>query len=422
NHFPMYNKFRTPAMILTLANLCVAFVAGLALYELLSGKPDKSALLKRLKFSLVITLGILLAAGILGSFLFDFKAEADARLAESGWPLSALRADRASMLRADALRSIVLVALAGALLWGLAESKLKTNFFIAGMGVLLLFDGWQISKRYLNNDDFLTKTEIESYYRPTKANLEILKDTDLSYRVLNLTTSTFNDALTSYFHKSIGGYHAAKIRRYQDLIEKQIRANIERLSKGFTNEHIPVLNMLNMRYIIAKEDRPIRNPNAMGNAWFVPNYRAVKGAVQEMEALSDFNPAREAIVDSQFENYLQGLPQHDTAGGTLVLTAYAPDALAYKAAAAQESLAVFSEIYYDGTKGWKAYLDGTPVEHIRVNYVLRAMRVPAGEHTIEFKFEPESYYTGEKISLACSSVLLLWVAGMLVVELRKKKK
>jgi len=420
NHFPMYNKFRTPMMILGVANLAFVFVGGLGIFELLNEKREKQEIITALKYSLGITLGVVFLAGVAGSGFYDFSAAVDKQLEENGWPVDAVQADRAAMMRMDTYRSLLFIALAGALMWTFIKNRFRSVYLLTALGALVLFDGWTVCKRYLNDAAFVTKSERQNYYRPSKANLEILKDTDPSYRVLNVTTSTFNDALTSYFHKSIGGYHAAKIRRYQDLIEKQITPNMQRLSKGFSNDNIPVLNMLNMRYIIAKDDNVIRNPDAMGNAWFVSGYELADDAKAEMDALTNFNPADKAIVDKQFESYLSGLPvAGDSVSGAITLASYAPNALSYKSISGKEQLAVFSEVYYDNNKGWKAYLDGKPVEHIRVNYVLRAMRIPAGEHAIEFKFEPKSYYTGEKISLACSVLMLLLFAGAVALELKK---
>ncbi len=418
HYFPFYNKFRTPAMILSVANLAFVFIAGLAVHEILNGKLSGKEVKDALFKSVAITAGLVFIAGIAGSYFFDFKAEVDARLAEGGWPVKALQDDRAAMMRVDALRSLLFILLAGAVIWAYAEQKIKANYLLAGLGALILADTWTVAKRYLNDSDFVKKTERENLYRPSKADLEINQDTDLYYRVLNLTTSTFNDAMTSYHHFSIGGYHAAKIRRYQDLIEKQITPSMQRLSKGLSNENIPVLNMLNMRYIIAKDDNVIRNPNALGNAWFVGNYQIAGNAEAEMQAINSFDPATTAIVDKRFENYLSGLPSSGAATGTLTLKSYHPDTLVYQSQSGTEQLAVFSEVYYD--KGWQAYIDGKPAEHIRVNYVLRAMRVPAGEHAIQFIFKPQSYYTGVKISLASAWLTLILVAGTIFLELRKK--
>ena len=354
-----------------------------------------------------------------GSFMFDFKAAIDSQLTQSGWPVDALRQDRAALLRADAIRSFIFIAVAALLVWGFIEKKIKQSHLLAGLTLLVLVDLWQVCKRYLNEEDFVTKSAREKMFQPSKTDLQILQDKDPYYRVLNLTTSTFNDAKTSYFHKSVGGYHAAKLRRYQELIEKQITKNMARLNKGLGNDNIPVLNMLNMKYVIASKDDVIRNPNAMGNAWFVSSYRLVENADEEINALSNFNPAELAIIDQRFKDYLAGLPSPTRGTGTIELKDYHPNRLKYESNSGEEQLAVFSEIYYDEKKDWKVFIDGKPIEHIRVNYVLRALRIPEGKHTIEFKFEPRSYYTGENISLAFSSLTLLLVLLTVVVEVRK---
>lgn len=227
---------------------------------------------------------------------------------------------------------------------------------------------------------------------------------------MNLTTNTFNDARTSYYHKSIGGYHGAKLKRYQELIEHQIAKN-----------NMQVLNMLNAKYFIlkGKDNQPVVqiNMDALGNAWFVAGYRLVNNADEEMEALSNFLPAETAIIDKRFASNLQGVSiTHDTTA-QIHLTEYQPNKLVYEYVASKPQLAVFSEIYYP--HGWQAYIDGQPVAHFRANYVLRAMVVPEGKHKIEFRFEPKSYYVGEKIALAGSLLLIFLFIGMLAFEIRK---
>lgn len=425
NSLPFYNKFRTPSMILSLAGVAFTFVAALGLNELLNGKTEKQKALKYLKYSLYIMAGLILSAGAISWIYFDFNSAGDANLLKAGWPqqaLDAIKDDRATMLRADLVRSLAFIALTGALLWLITEQKVKRSYLLILLGALVLFDGWSVCRRYLDQTDFITKAERQKLFQPSKSDLTILQDTGLSYRVLNVTGNPFGESNTACFHKSIGGYHAAKLKRYQDLTEKQIIRNLQNLNTGLTNEQIPVLNMLNMRYIITQND-VVFNAHAMGNAWMVPRYRIADGAKAEMEALTRFNPAREAIVDASYKDYLSGLSTTDPATGSIQLTAYSPDKVNYKTAAQTEQLAVFSEIYYGGDgKGWQAYLDGKPVEHIRANYVLRAMRVPSGEHEIEFRFEPRSYYTGEKIAIATASGTLLLILILLGARLRREFK
>jgi hypothetical protein len=433
-YFPFYNKFRTPAMILSVANVAFVFVAGLAIYEILtskvSGKEIKQALIR----AVAITGGLVFIVGIAGSYVFNFVGPEDENYAKAFW-LDALRLDRAAIMRMDALRSLVLIMLAGAAIWLYVQNTIKKPVLLAGLGVLVLFDTWQISKRYLNDSDFVPTAQVEKIYQPRAIDKEVLQD-KAYYRILDVSRKLegtdqpriYNNAIPSYYHKSILGYHAAKIRRYQDLIEKQIGPNMNKMDfrtsmdgKPIVAGDIPVLNMLNMRYVIAAGNSgqlfKATNPNAIGNAWFVPQYRLVESPAAEMDSLTSFNPKAVAFIDKKFEGYLSGLPQLGGITGNIELTSYHPEKLTYKSNSTQEQLAAFSDIYYD--KGWHAYIDGNPVDHIRVNYVLRAMRIPAGEHDITFEFHPKSYYTGEKVSLAFSSLLLLLVAGVIVWEVRK---
>jgi hypothetical protein len=274
------------------------------------------------------------------------------------------------------------------------------------VALLVLVDLWGVDKRYLGTDKFQRET-IAQAFQPTAADQIILRDTSLSYRVLNLQ-NPFNEAQTSYFHKSIGGYHGAKLRRYQDLIERQISTNNQQ-----------VLNMLNMRYLITGDPKqPVqRNPGALGNAWFVSEVKTVNSPDEEMAALSTLNPATEAVVDvSKFPELKPAT--YNITGSTISLTGYSPDEVKYRYNATNAGLVVFSEVYY--AEGWQSFIDGKPAPHIRANYVLRAMQVPAGAHTIEFKFEPKSYAIGNGVSLASSIALVLVLVGAGVYAARRK--
>jgi hypothetical protein len=266
---------------------------------------------------------------------------------------------------------------------------------------------WTVNKRYLNDDDFVSKRKVAEPYSPSQADLQIMADPDPNFRVFNTAVNTFNDASTSYFHKSIGGYHGAKLKRYQELIDAHI-------SKG----SMPVLNMLNTKYFISRGNNnqpvPQRNPGALGNAWFVSQASVVANADEELAALSSTDLANVAVVDQRFQEMLPTTAFDSTAN--IQLTAYKANHLQYRYQAKTEQLAVFSEIYYD--KGWNAYIDGELVPHFRANYVLRAMALPAGSHELEFKFEPAVYHTGEAISLASSSILLLLLIGVLYKEMK----
>lgn len=429
DYLPMYNKFRAPSMTLVIAELTMPLLGIMALHEVLTGKVDKKEWLNALKWSTIVTGGLALIFAVAPGINGDFSSRYDSMLKLPDWLVDAAVADRKAALRSDAFRSFIFIALAAGLLYFWHLKKVKTNMVVASLAVLVLIDLWTVDKRYLNNDNFVSKREFRNPFPETPADKAILQDKDLYYRVLPLQGDAFQDARTSYYHKSIGGYSAAKLRRYQEIIDHHLLPEMQKLATGLQAGGradsvfgmLPVLNMLNARYVIYDvNNMPLRNPQAMGNAWFVNDYRIVKNADEEIEALKIFNPHREAVIDRRFENYVSGKSFQKDETGSVVLTEYQPNYLKYSAKAKSEQLAVFSDIYYD--KGWNAYIDGKEVPHFRVNYVLRALTIPAGEHTVEFKFHPKSYYTGNKVSLASSLLLLLAIAGYFFSKSRKKRK
>ena len=401
NFFPGYNKFRTVSMILVIAELTIPLFAMLAFIKILKKEFETKALTKSLLYSLYITGGFAFVFVLIPGLFSNFSGPADERMDPS--LVNALITDRAALLRSDAFRSLIFVLLTAGLVWMIIKDKIKATWACVVLALLFLFDlGW-VGKRYLNSDNFVSKREAQNPYIPSPADQAILQDTGY-YRVMNLTVDPFNDASTSYFHKSIGGYHGAKLKRYQELIDRHI-----------SKMNIQVLNMLNTKYFIgASQDQqqpvPQINPDALGNAWFVDSVMIVDNADQEIAALSKLNPKTKVVVDKRFENLItKKLYANDTLSA-ISLTKYEPNHLTYDINASSDKLAVFSEIYYD--KGWNAYLDGKITPHFRANYVLRAMQIPAGSHKLEFKFEPQSYVTGEKISMASSILLvILLLAG-----------
>jgi len=283
------------------------------------------------------------------------------------------------------------------------KSKISSKYVILIVGILVLADMWTVNKRYLNDDNFARKSKVQVPYQANAADQQILRDTDPNFRVFNQSVSTFNDASTSYFHKSIGGYHGAKLKRYQELIENHI-------SKG----NMAVLNMLNTKYFITPKGQPQQNPGAMGNAWFVNEINLVANADAEIAALDGFKPSNTAIVDTRFsEQIIDGL---DNTASSIVLTEYKPNYLKYNSNSTNDGIVIFSEIYYD--KGWSAYVNGELKPHFRANYVLRGMKIPAGNHVVEFKFEPAVFHVSERIASASSVVLLLLLAFVSVKELK----
>jgi hypothetical protein len=414
HYVPGYNKFRAVSMTLVIAELCIPLLAVLGLQKVFSGEIDKKKLIKYLYYSVGIAGGISLIFAVAGSAFFDFISPADEQYKSyfPDWLMAALREDRAALLSADAFRSLAFIVLAGAAIWTMINQKIKKPVFFTALILLILIDMWSVNRRYLNSDSFVRKSVAAVPFQPTTADQIIMKDLDPDFRVFNQTVSNpFADASTSYFHKSLGGYHGAKLRRYQELIDYQ-------LSKGNMN----VFNMLNTKYFIVPDEKGQPqvqiNMQALGNAWFVNNAHMVNNADEELAELTNFVPTETAIYDKRFENQVKGHIISKDMLSNITLTDYKPNHLTYKSETIKEQLAVFSEIYYD--KGWNAYIDGKPAPYFRANYVLRAMIVPAGNHTIEFKFEPTVYKTGEKIAYASSILLVLIALGSIGLMIKRK--
>jgi hypothetical protein len=293
---------------------------------------------------------------------------------------------------------------------------------------LIVADMWPVNKKYFNNDHFTSKKEVAVPFQEMPVDKEIRKDKDLYYRVLNLQ-NPFADGRTPYFHKSLGGYHGAKMKRYNELITYSITPEMQQLYAGFKQPEtidsvlntLPVINMLNTRYLIYDlKNPPLTNPHALGNAWLVSEVKMVDNADQEITSLKNFNPKTTAIVNKKFEGDLGGV-KTGSGEGTIKLTEYQPNYLKYEVNLSNgPQVAVFSEIYYP--KGWKSFIDGKEAPHIQANFVLRAMVVPAGNHQIEFRFEPASYFMGNKVSMASSILLLLALGGYLVYVFKSKKQ
>jgi hypothetical protein len=429
-YFPGYNKFRAVSMTLVIAELTIPLLAVLALNRLLT---DRTTLKNKINIanykinplylSFGITAGIALIFALFPTAFFNFLSDQEvagiARQKSSNPDMSAqitefynnLELARIAIFRADAFRSLIFIVLAGLVIWAFTASKLKKEYAILLIGLLVLIDMWAVNKRYLNDENFVSKTKASIPYPKTAADELILKDPDPNFRVFNVTVDPFADASTSYYHMSIGGYHGAKLRRYQELYDHHIKAGL----------NMNVLNMLNTRYIIQADEnnRPsvIPNVEALGNAWFVEEFEWVQNADEELAALSGFDPERTAVIDERFREILNGFqPVYDSAA-LIKLVEYQPNHLKYQVNTKKDQFAVFSEIYYD--KGWNAYVDGELTPHLRVNYVLRGMVIPAGKHLVEFKFEPRVYFVGEKISFASSLLLILLVIGYGVFEIRK---
>ena len=411
DHFPGYNKFRTVTMSLTITEFTMPLLAILAISKILNKEVAKERMLNGLYIAAGITGGLCLVFLLFGSSLLSFTGGGDKQLQPELIPL--LKEDRMSLLKTDALRSLVLILVGAGVVWASIQDKLSKNIAIGVLVLAMLFDYIGVGKRFINSDSFTEQKEKANRFAESPADQIILKDQSLDYRVFNTTVNTFNDATTSYHHKSVGGYHAAKLRRYQELIDHQI-------SKG----NMAVLDMLNTKYIIQKGPNgfpaPGQNPGACGNAWFVDKVQVVKNADEELDSLTQFDPLQTAFVDQQFSKDLTGYAPGKDPASKIELKTYAPNDLNYEYTSAKQQVAVFSEIYYQ--PGWVATIDGKDAPIFRANYVLRAMLLPAGSHKVEMKFQPQSYFTGEKVALASSALILLLFAGGLFMEFRKKRE
>lgn len=427
DYFPGYDKFRAVTMTLIIAEFCIPLLGFLALRDIFNGTMKKEEIMKSLKMGGGITVGFILLAlvmpGIAGSFLASY--ETGPGLPE--WIKNALIADRKNLLRADAFRSLVFILLSAGAIIAFLYNKIKTKPAFILLGLLVLLDLWTVGKRYLNADRFEKQQVISRTFTPSAADSYILNDKSIK-RVLNLSVSTFNDnSPTSWFHHSVGGYHGAKMKRYQEFIDTALIANINLLAAGKSLEDLQnafrntyAFNMLNTKYVIGSPDaQPIINNHALGNAWFVEKPVLVGNANEEISRLDSFDPSKEALIDKKFSTQVTRESYPATTGDTISLTSYLPNELVYRSRAQEERLAVFSEIYYP--EGWKVSVDGNESTHFRADYILRAMIVPAGDHEIKFTFEPASYKTGNMISLASSVLLILAFAGYFGTALLKRK-
>lgn len=459
DYVPLYNMFRTVSMTLVISCLALAVLAGLALkywFWPVEGTPsaDEKFRRKALYISAGVTGGLCLLFWLIPSIAGDFKADVDGYMVQNGYPsffLDTLPADRKAMLSSSALRSLIFIALAFVVLLFSKTNDKKSagkipmyGAFVA-LGVLVLIDMVPIAKRYLNNTMFKKQPKMD-YFQPSAADEMILADKS-EHRVLDLTTNVFNSSKPSYFHHSIGGYHAAKLRRYQELInihiDKEISniittfqvassaKDVNELNSMFANafSQCKVLNMLNMKYVIYNPDQaPLQNPYANGPAWIVKQAIMAETPDEEMMALGRMDNKQSLVFDKEYKDMVPeefinkkgvALANAVDSAAVISLVSYAPNHLQYSYKSSTKSLAVFSEIYYD--KGWNAYVDGKPAEYFRANYLLRAMSLPAGEHKIEFKFEPQSYATGNLLR-SIATVLFLLAVGALAVYYYKRKR
>ncbi len=417
-YFPLYNKFRAVSSILIVAEIAMPLLGFLAVKQLMDNAQniaERKSLQQSVVYAGGITAGICLLFALLGSSLCSFTSQYDASLVKQvpEWLYRAIVEQRVALLTSDSWRSLLFVVASAGILWLYVRGRMKQTYMIVALGVLVTWDLWGIDKRYFNDGNFVEQTQSKSAFAIQPYEKQILTDKDPHFRVLNLATNTFNDARTSYYLKSLGGYHAAKLRRYQDLID-------EHLSKM----NMGVINMLNAKYIIMKGEngqiQPIQNPDAQGNAWFVDSLLLVNNPNEESEALGKTDLKHVAVADQSY-TMNKGLksPMRESSG-SISLTSYAPNKLTYSSQSDNDQLAVFSEIYYP--HGWKATIDGQSADHYRVNYTLRALNIPAGKHEIVFSFEPDAVKKGNVLSLTCTFIMYACIVSFIATALFRRRK
>ncbi len=441
DYVPMYAKFRTVASILVIAEFTIPLLAALALKRIVD---EPTVLTKNMKFvyaSLALTAGVALVMALMPSMMGPFVSDQERQMLSGiqgmtpdvqNMMLSSIATMRAAMVSADAWRSIIVIIIGVAMLLLFKAQKIKPLYLIVGISALCLIDLWQVDKRYLNDEMFVPKSERDTPQQATATDMEILKDKALSYRVLNFASGAFNENNTSYFHKSIGGYHPAKLRRYQEMIDKYIAPEMQAAmqaigSKGGVMSEVdgrkvfPVLNMLNAKYFIVplqgNATTQLQNPYAQGNGWFVDKLTYVADANAEYAEVGKIDVRHEAVADKKFEAVLGQTAANDSTA-SVVLTKYEPNNMTYTVNSAKGGVVVFSEVYYPG---WSATIDGQPAELGRVNYILRALNVKAGKHEVVLDFHPSSISITETIAYTALAVLLLAICAALFVEWKKRK-
>ena len=440
DYIPMYAKFRTVASILVIAEFTIPLLAALALKKIVD---EPEVLTKQMKFvyiSLALTAGVALLIALFPGMMEPFISDQERQMITSiqgmdgntaNTILSNIATMREAMVSADAWRSVIIILIGFALLFLYKMKKLRAEYMVICMAVLCLVDMWQVDKRYLNDEMFVPKSERDMPHQATSTDLAIMKDKSLDYRVLNLASNTFNENETSFFHKSIGGYHPAKLRRYQEMIDAYIAPEMQAAMQAIAAKNgnmqevdgakvFPVLNMLNTKYFILPlqggATMPLQNIYAQGNGWFVDKINYVADANAEYAGVGKIDVRHEAVADKKFESVL-GKAQSNDSTAKVKLVKYEPNNLQYTIDSKKGGVVVFAEIYYPG---WTATIDGQPAELGRVNYILRALNVKAGKHTVVLDFHPTSISTTETIAYIAIVILLLAIAGAGYMEWKKK--
>lgn len=443
DYVPGYNKFRAVSMTLVIAELCIPVLGFLGLAEITKSPENFRNSLKKLYIAFGLSAGFCLlfylAPKTFFSFLSQGEAEQFAQLSSGKdgavyqMYSEQLQAVRVAIFQKDAIRSFLFILLAAIPLFLYIKGKLKATPAFVILGALILFDMYPIDKRYLNNGNFIAKSQSEKPFPKTAADNYILEDKSLNFRVLNLTKDVFNDASTSYYHKSVGGYHGAKMRRYQDLISYYLNPEIRQFSSIFKNaisdddlafglRRQKTLNMLNTKYIIYNpEAQPLLNPEAFGNAWMVNGIKWVDSANDEFDAIGNTDLHHEAILNKEFEQQLSGFVAPDSISGQIHLTEYRPNQLTYSFNSDSDQLVVFSEIW-SGLDGWHLHIDGEEHPLLRANYLLRAALIPSGQHEIVMRYEPKIWNIGRTLSLTASILILFGMLSAVLYTLKQRKK
>ena len=437
DYVPMYNKFRAVSSILVIAEFTIPLLAMLGLKEIVTRPQLLQERKKDFLISFALTGGLALLFAVVPTVFFPSYVSTMEMNALRSIPadqlmplLANLEEVRKSLFTSDAWRSFFIILIGAGLVWAYGMGKLKQVTMIGALALLCLVDMWDVNQRYLYDDQFVEKQVQTQSFRQSETDKLILQDEALDYRVLNLASNTFNENNTAYWHKSVGGYHAAKLRRYQEMIEEHISGEMSGLFKAVADaggdmeklnpSDFPVLNMLNTRYFIfplqGGQTAPLYNPFALGNAWFVDEVQYVSNANEEIEAIHGLNPLQKAVVDKKFESSVRPLPAD--AEATIELVDYQPNYLKYEVNSEKGGTVVFSEIYYPG---WQSTIDGEEVPHGRANYILRAMNVPAGKHVVEFKFDPKSLHTTETIAFIALGLLALLAIVTIYLSFRRPK-
>lgn len=414
DYLPLFNKFRAPSSLTGITSIVLTLVAMMGLSEFIKDAHGKKSLDRYIK-PLLISSGILVIVslffGLIGPSFFDFTSLSDPRYAQSGFDTSVFEEDRAYMMRRDSFRSLFIVLLGAGMIYFFIKKRFSKYILLGVLAVITLVDILGVDMRYLNSDSFVKSKQNKAYFNERPVDKEIKKDSDIHYRVHDVSSGDpFQNSWASYHHKTFGGYHAAKLQRIQDVIDHSV-------SKGEQQ----FLDLLNVKYVIGGErgkERVMRNPKALGNAWFVNNYKLADTNRKELEMVSGIDTKNEAIIHSSFKDNLPN-SNNLNSSGSIQLTSYHPDEMKYTSQNSGEGLAVFSEVWYGAKNGWKLYVDGKETPLVRANYLLRAAVIPAGNHELVLKFEPKSYYTGEMISLICSILLILGLIYILYKMLKK---